>query len=68
MTIKKSLEYIEQAIDIMPADPVLNSHFGDVLWHSNRKTEARYQWERAMLFNPDKKTTKELDVKLKNGL
>ena len=28
----------------MPADPVVNDHYGDVLWKTGEKIQARYYW------------------------
>ena len=28
----------------MPADPIVNDHFGDVLWRYGNKIQARYYW------------------------
>ena len=28
----------------MPSDPTVNDHFGDALWMSGRKLQARYYW------------------------
>ena len=29
----------------MPKDPIVNDHYGDVLWKLNRKIQAKYYWE-----------------------
>ena len=29
----------------MPNDPVVNDHYGDVLWKLNRKIQAKYYWK-----------------------
>lgn len=44
----EAAEYLEQAVLRMPAEGVINDHLGDVYWHLGRKTEARYQWQRAL--------------------
>ena len=28
----------------MPDDPIVNDHYGDILWKLNRKIQARYFW------------------------
>ena len=28
----------------MPEDPVVNNHYGDILWRLDRKIQARYFW------------------------
>ena len=32
------------AVQLMPADPIVNDHFGDVLWRYGNKIQARYYW------------------------
>ena len=29
----------------MPGDPIVNDHFGDVLWKNGNKIQARYYWD-----------------------
>ena len=29
----------------MPNDPIVNDHYGDILWKLGRKLQARYFWE-----------------------
>ena len=38
---------LERAIDLKPADPVINDHLGDASWRVGRKLEAQFQWKRA---------------------
>ena len=32
----------------MPDDPIVNDHYGDILWKLNRKIQARYFWANAL--------------------
>ena len=32
----------------MPKDPIVNDHYGDILWKLNRKIQAQYYWESAI--------------------
>jgi Flp pilus assembly protein TadD len=41
---------IERAVELMATDPIVNDHLGDVYWAVGRKTEARFQWRRALSF------------------
>ena len=41
---EESKKYLQLAVIIMPADPTINDHFGDVLWKQGKKTQARYYW------------------------
>ena len=33
----------------MPADPIVNDHFGDVLWKFGKKIQARYYWNYVLI-------------------
>lgn len=63
-----AIDYLERAIEIMPVDPTVNDHLGDAYWRIGRKNEARFQWKRALLFNPEKEQEAELNKKLQQGL
>ena len=45
--------HMERAVELMATDPVVNNHLGDVYWAVGRKTEARFQWRRALSFVTD---------------
>lgn len=47
-----ALTHLEQAADLAPRDPTVNEHLGDVYWKLGYELQARYQWERALLFEP----------------
>ena len=40
--------FLRKAIQLMPKDPIVNDHYGDVLWMLNRKIQAQYYWESAI--------------------
>jgi len=40
--------FLRKAIQIMPKDPIVNDHYGDVLWKLNRKIQAKYYWQSAL--------------------
>lgn len=65
---EKAIETIERAVEMMPHDPTVNDHYGDILWHRGRRTEARYQWERALAFHPEPKDKVAIERKLASGL
>jgi tetratricopeptide (TPR) repeat protein len=50
---EEALDYMEQAIDLSPRDPTVNEHLGDIYWRLGDKLQAKYQWERALLFEPE---------------
>lgn len=49
---EEAVPHMERAARQMPVDPVINDHLGDVLWMVGRKVEARFQWRRALSFDP----------------
>ncbi len=65
--------YMERAAELMPVDPVINDHLGDVLWAVGRKTEAEFQWRRALSFIDPENPAPDIEAdrirqKLKVGL
>ena len=41
-------KFLKKAIQLMPNDPIVNDHYGDVLWKLNRKIQAKYYWQSAL--------------------
>ncbi|RPG96092.1 MAG: tetratricopeptide repeat protein, partial [Candidatus Pelagibacter sp. TMED165] len=62
---KEAKKYLEQAVIFMPSDPVVNDHFGDVLWMNNNTLQARYYWNYVLNLE---ETDEELKSKIKNKL
>jgi predicted negative regulator of RcsB-dependent stress response len=52
----------------MPVDPIINDHLGDVYWAVGRKREARFQWMRALSFEPEEEDANRIRRKLEVGL
>ena len=48
--------FLKRAVELMPQDPVVNDHYGDILWQLDRKIQARYFWQ-AVLNLDDKSET-----------
>ena len=40
----KAEQFLKRAVQLMPDDPIVNDHYGDILWKLNRKIQARYFW------------------------
>ena len=40
----KAEKFLRRAVELMPDDPIVNDHYGDILWMLNRKIQARYFW------------------------
>ena len=49
----------------MPADPIVNDHYGDALWKNGNHIQARYYW--IYVLNLEK-AEKDLKEKIKNKL
>ena len=60
--------HMERAVELMPLDPIINDHLGDVYWAVNRRNEARFQWHRALSFDPEEKDADRIYKKLDIGL
>ena len=40
----KAESFLKRAVELMPDDPIVNDHYGDILWRLDRKIQARYFW------------------------
>ena len=58
-------KFIRQAIELLPADPIINDHYGDILWKLNRPLQANYFWNYVLNLEDIKPETKK---KIKNKL
>jgi len=65
---EKALEILQRAGQLEPTDPVVTDHLGDVLWRLGREFEARYQWRKALAFEPEEADRKAIEEKLLLGL
>ena len=59
---------MEKASLLMPVDPVVTDHLGDVYWSVGRKREAQFQWHRALSYKPEDKDAVRIQRKLEVGL
>jgi len=60
--------YLIQAVQLMPDDPIVNDHYGDILWKLDRKLQAKYFWENVLkLDSTEEKMKKNILEKLING-
>ena len=62
---KESKNYLQMAVQLMPADPIVSDHYGDVLWMNGKKIEARYYWSHVLSL---KDVEKDLKNNVKNKL
>ena len=62
-------KYMRRAVELMPDDPIVNDHYGDILWKLNRKLQARYFWNNVLGFSDtDDEVKKKINIKLIYGL
>lgn len=61
-------EYYQQALERTPDDPTVNDHLGDAYWQLGKKTEARFQWNRALLQEKDETEKRAIQQKLDKGI
>ena len=50
----------------MPRDPIVNDHYGDILWKLKKKIQANYFWKYVLTLESTDKKMKELQL-LKRG-
>ena len=62
---KDAKNYLQMAVKLMPADPIVNDHYGDVLWKNGNKIQARYYWNYVLKLED---TKNELKNNIKNKL
>lgn len=65
---EEAIEPMERAALLEPVDPIVTDHLGDIYWAVGRKMEARFQWRRALSFNPEEKDAARIRKKLEIGL
>ncbi|WP_051521529.1 tetratricopeptide repeat protein [Rubellimicrobium mesophilum] len=64
----EAVEQLEKAATLVATDPVVNDHLGDAYWRVGREREARFQWSRALSFDPEPDEAETLHRKLAKGL
>ena len=61
-------KYLQLAVRLMPSDPIINDHFGDSLWMTGNKIQARYFWEYVLKLDDTKEELKnKINLKFSNG-
>jgi len=65
----KAETFLKRAVELMPEDPIVNDHYGDILWKLGRKIQARYFWTNVLnLEETEKSMKKNISSKLIEGL
>ena len=53
----------------MPNDPIVNDHYGDILWKLDRKIQARYFWSMVLeMEEAEEELLDQIKKKLINGI
>ena len=66
---KEAQDYLQLAVKLMPADPIVNDHYGDSLWKNGKEIQARYYWNYVLnLKNTEDELKKTIEQKLIKGL
>ena len=50
---------LRKAVKIMPTDPIVNDHYGDILWKLDKKIQANYFWKNILTFEDVEEKMKE---------
>ena len=53
---------------MMPYDPTVNDHYGDVLWKLGNKLEARFYWQKAIDLDQENIFEDKVKIKLLKGI
>ena len=65
----KAEEFLKRAVELMPDDPIVNDHYGDILWKLNRKIQARYYWSNVLkMENAEREMIDNINTKMVKGL
>ena len=59
---------LERAVELRPVDATINDHLGDAYWRVGRRTEARFQWQRALRTADEEPLKQQIEEKLEKGL
>jgi len=61
-------KFLRRAVQLMPDDPIVNDHYGDILWKLDRKIQARYFWNMVLkMKDAEEKLIDDIQKKLITG-
>ena len=59
---------LRKAVELMPSDPIVNDHYGDILWKLDRKMQANYFWNNVLSFeDTEDQMKKDIHYKIFKG-
>jgi tetratricopeptide (TPR) repeat protein len=65
----KAEKFLKRAVELMPYDPIVNDHYGDILWKLDRKIQARYFWGNVLeMDETEAEMIKNINIKMIMGL
>ena len=65
----KAEKFLKRAVELMPDDPIVNDHYGDILWKLDRKIQARYFWNNVLeMEDAEEDMLKKINIKMINGI
>ena len=65
----KAEKFLKRAVELMPDDPIVNDHYGDILWKLNRKIQARYFWSNVLkMDDAEEEMINKINIKLVEGI
>lgn len=65
----KAEKFLKRAVELMPDDPIVNDHYGDILWKLDRKIQARYFWANVLkMDDAEKDMIEKINIKMIKGL
>ena len=65
----KAEKFLKRAVELMPDDPIVNDHYGDILWKLNRKIQARYFWGNVLeMDDAETEMIEKINIKIIEGL
>ena len=65
----KAENFLKKAVELMPDDPIVNDHYGDILWKLDRQIQARYFWTNVLrMEDVEKELLEKINIKIIKGL
>ncbi len=65
----KAEKFLKRAVELMPDDPIVNDHYGDILWKLDRKIQARYFWTNVLkMDSAEDNMIDNINIKIIEGL
>ena len=62
-------KFLKRAVELMPEDPIVNDHYGDILWKLDRKIQARYFWSNVLkMDDAESEMIEKINIKMIEGL